>query len=227
MLLLVRLRICGRMRFLSHAEMLRVFQRACVRTRAQAKKPRAWSFAYSCGFNPRMRLSLPLPKSVGLECEGDLACIRIEAPSKTAIDPQQFKDELSAQLPKGCELLEVSVAETNAVPVPTGATYVLSLRPEAAVDRLKEKIAQLLGKETLIVKRPLDAAASRFKEVDVRGFLESVELSGSDVVVRCRVTAAGTIRVDEISELLEIGEDMPAGPVRRTDVRWERIQGLN
>ena len=55
------------MRFLSHAETIRVFQRACVRAGVQ--------IAYSQGFNPHQKMSLVPPRSVGVESNDDLLCL--------------------------------------------------------------------------------------------------------------------------------------------------------
>ena len=116
-LVLVKHKVYGNLRFLSHAETLRVFQRACVRADIKIH--------YSQGFNPRPKLSLPLPRSVGVEADDDLLCLRVK--SIGAIDNQldclglpfdndQLKSRLSAQLPVGCELLSVWVEKTKASP---------------------------------------------------------------------------------------------------------------
>ena len=68
-LLVIKFKLSGSLRFLSHAEMLKVFQRACVRAGIKIQ--------YSQGFNPRPKLSLPLPRSVGVETDEDLLCLRV------------------------------------------------------------------------------------------------------------------------------------------------------
>jgi hypothetical protein len=67
--LAVRFRIGGALRFLSHAETSRVFQRACARAGIPVK--------YSAGFNPHPKLSLPLPRSVGVESDDELLVVRL------------------------------------------------------------------------------------------------------------------------------------------------------
>ncbi|MBW7991664.1 MAG: DUF2344 domain-containing protein, partial [Planctomycetes bacterium] len=57
-MLVIKFRIGGPLRFISHAQTLSVFQRACVRAGIEIR--------YSQGFNPRPRLSLPLPRPVGV-----------------------------------------------------------------------------------------------------------------------------------------------------------------
>ncbi|MFB0524044.1 MAG: TIGR03936 family radical SAM-associated protein, partial [Phycisphaerae bacterium] len=213
----------GALRYICHAEMLKVFQRACARAGIKIQ--------HSQGFNPRPRLSLPLPRPVGIESDDDLLCLRVE---RDLSEPQAveyeslIKDKLSAQLPDGCELLSVEVPEAKSAPQPRCITYILSLRPEYADDRLKATIKHLSERKHIIVERKIDAEKLKIenrklkiKEVNVRPFLKSIELDDRGVIVECKFTSAGSIRVDEILKLLELGVEELAAPVRRTNVQWQ------
>jgi hypothetical protein len=48
-------------------------------------------------------------------------------------------------------------------------------------------------------------------------------MEGGDIVVDCKVSPAGTMRVDEILGLLQLAVEDLAGPVRRVCVQWEGI----
>ncbi|MHC4488481.1 MAG: hypothetical protein ACYS9C_02770, partial [Planctomycetota bacterium] len=56
--------------------------------------------------------------------------------------------------------------------------------------------------------------------VDVRGFLESIELDERGIVVECKISSAGSIRVEEILKLLELDVENLAAPIRRTNVQF-------
>ena len=73
------------MRFLSHAETMRLFQRACVRAGVKV--------AYSQGYNPHQRMSLVLPRSVGVESDDELLCLWL-AEGHTGIDAEALKSAL-------------------------------------------------------------------------------------------------------------------------------------
>jgi len=208
----IKFKVRGNLRFLSHAEMLKVFQRACVRA---GIKP-----AYSKGFNPRPKLFLPLPRSVGLETEDDLLCLRLET-STSPFDSGQFKVKLSSQLPEGCELLTVSVAKAKTSFRANAVTHVLTIGREHINEKLKNKIKRLLVSESLNLERRRSPNSSNSKNVDVRPFLKSIELNGRNIVVECKISPAGSIRVDEILELLELDYGMLAAPIRRTRVQWQ------
>jgi radical SAM-linked protein len=213
---LVKFKVCGNLRFLSHAETVRVFQRACSRAGIKMQ--------YSRGFNPRAKLSLPLPRTVGVESDDDLLCLRIEDGALS-----NFKAELSSQLPRGCEVLEVDVAKNSKTPGPCLATYVFPVcqsRPEAIRGKLAGRIECLLTSKSLFVNRGSYSAKigsrSRVKNVDVRPFLKSIKLDSKGVTVECKISPAGSIRVDEILKLLELDVEQLAQPIRRSSVQYRR-----
>jgi len=225
-MLVIKFRIGGPLRFISHAQTLSVFQRACVRAGIEIR--------YSQGFNPRPKLSLPLPRPVGVTSDDEMLCIRI----RKSISPQedcittQVHNSISEQLPQGFELLSVSVVETNTSFQPSSATYVLALvlalRKEYLNEELKATVKRLLASETLGIKRRITKKKSRtghrestVKNIDVRAFLESIELDQDGIIVKCKITPAGSIRVEEILSLLKLDVEKLALPVRRTSVQWK------
>jgi len=226
-MLVLKFRIGGSLRFLSHAQMLRVFQRACVRAGLKIQ--------YSQGFNPRPRLSLPLPRPVGIASDDELLCLRIRKDTS----PQKHKStrtegiydlctfvkaQLTEQIPQGCELLSVSIAESNTSFQPSSATYVLSARQEYLNEELKATIKRLLASESLSLERQIDSKKSRIKNIDVRRFLKSIELDGNSIIVECKIDSTGSIRVEEILKLLELDDvEKLALPIRRTNVQWQKV----
>jgi radical SAM-linked protein len=204
------------LRFLSHAETIRVFQRAFARA--------GFDLDHSQGFNPRPRLSLPLPRSVGVETDDDLLCVQIKAEASN-FDAERFLGRLSAHLPQGCSLVSAEALSTKQRFEAAWVTYVLTAGPQYSVAKLRTRIERVLASDSLELQRTVDAKGT-LRKVDVRRYLESIELKDRHVVVRCRVSAAGSIRVEEILSLLELEVDRLAGAVRRTCVTW-RQHGKN
>ena len=218
-MLVLKFRISGSLRFLSHAQMLRVFQRACVRAGLKIQ--------YSQGFNPRPRLSLPLPRPVGVASEDELLSIRVHqrtGAQEHSLIAERAHRNLSAQLPEGCELLSVNVAKANTSFQPCSATYVLAVRKEYLNEELKTTIKHLLASENLNIRRYIDKKNPKIKNVDVRGFLKSIELDGNSIIVECKISSAGSIRVEEILKLLQLDDvEKLALPIRRTNVQWQKV----
>jgi radical SAM-linked protein len=192
--------------------MLRLFQRACMRAGIKLR--------HSEGFNPRPKLSLPLPKPVGVEVDDDLLSLLLDA-SDSAFDPEQFKEALSAQLPQNCRVLAVTAAKQRAAPQPRDAAYLLPLSQEHLSKELKTRIDRLMASDSLNLNRRLAAKRSTCKNVDVRPFIKSITFHNEGIVVECKTSPAGSIRVDEILELFELDDQKLAEPVRRTSVQWQ------
>ncbi len=230
----IRFRIAGTMRFLSHAETARVWQRACARA--------ALPVRYSEGFNPHPRMSLPLPRPVGVEAEEELLVAKLREESGAGESQAEreaaVKRALAAQLPEGMEVLAVELAGAGTSFHPQSAEYVLPLRIEeraGLAERLQEKIVGIMESEHCMVERASgEGRASR--PVDVRPFLLSVRLEGGTgfptrnfalgspaLIVQHRTGEGGSIRVEEILQLFGLGLQDLAGPVRRTNVIWKII----
>jgi hypothetical protein len=125
-------------------------------------------------------------------------------------------------------MLSVSVVNANTSFQPCSATYVLVVRKEYVNEELKATIKRLLACESLCIQRRITRKKSgtvrresTVKNIDVRGFLESIELDPGGIIVKCKVTPAGSVRLDEILRLLELDVKKLALPVRRTSVQWK------
>jgi hypothetical protein len=56
--------------------------------------------------------------------------------------------------------------------------------------------------------------------VDVRPFLKSIELDDKNILVQCKISAAGSIRIEEILKLLELTIENLTAPIRRESVHY-------
>jgi radical SAM-linked protein len=211
MLVLTTFTMGGTLRFLSHAETLSLFQRAFVRAGINLR--------YSRGFNPRPKTSLPLPRSVGVRAEEDLLCAWLDA-SPLAFDPERFRLDLSAHLPQGLQLNSVQTVQDGTSFHPQSATYVFEVRPECLTHELTAR-AETLNRARAIVVSRHNHARARTRNIDLRPFLEHVELGQNHIAVRCKITDNGSVRVAEILEMLGVSVECLDSPVRRTDVSWQ------
>jgi radical SAM-linked protein len=209
MLVVIRFRIGASVRFLSHAETMRVFQRACVRAGVQ--------IAYSQGFNPHQKMSLVPPRSVGVESDDDMLCLWLKE-GQTGIDAETFK----AALPEGIEIISVENSQAKNIPEPISARYTLKVQDQKINDGIRKHVADVLAGDKYIVNRRT-GENSETKPVDVRPFLEAIEADREEFTVDCKISPAGTIRIDEILGLLQLKTADLTGPVRRTKVQWKGI----
>ncbi len=219
MLLAIKFKVKGNLRFISHAEMMRVFQRACVRAGIPLR--------YSRGFNPHPKMSLPLPRPVGVESDDELLCVHVDC-DQGRIQTNDYLQQIMAQLPEGCRVLSVEVYPKKTSFRPACATYILTVRNEYPKDKLKDVIERVLARENLNVKRKTGFGGQKrrikgteLKNIDVRGFLKSIKLANNSIIVECNISPDGSIRIDEIMELLELDNNELEAPIMRTDVQWQ------
>jgi radical SAM-linked protein len=221
----VRFAIDGMLRFLSHAETLRLFERACARARVPVK--------YTQGYNPHPKLSLPLPRSVGVAADDELLVLRVhevagfplgeaEEAARQAWQ-ERVRDRLAAELPADVVLHSVTLERSSASFAPESAQYVLALREIGDADAaagLRARAADLLASESLVLDRisPKKGGARR---VDVRAFLRSIRFEGSRAIVECGISNAGAIRVGEIMTLLGVEPADLVAPIRRQNILWK------
>ena len=196
--------------FLSHSETMCFFERAAVRAGLPLR--------YSQGFNPRPRISLPLPRSVGVQSDAELFCVEVEG--GTELDCQNLKDRLAAQMADGFVLDSVKITESKKTPQPVSVSYRFTLKEDFPVAGLSVQINELLASDTAIGTR-VAKKNGRTRHVDVRGFIDSIELSDRCVTVKCNVSPFGTIRIDEIQALIGLPTEQLAEPVRRVEVVWK------
>jgi radical SAM-linked protein len=160
-------------------------------------------------------MSLVLPRSVGVESDDEMLCLWLEE-DDAGFDVEALKGEL----PNGIEISSVEISRAKNVPEPSSARY--EIKVKRVDEGIKGRIEKLLASDRIIVERR-SGEDSKVKTVDVRPFLESISVEAGDVVVDCKISQAGTIRVDEILGLLRLGVEDLAEPVKRTGVRWSGI----
>jgi radical SAM-linked protein len=129
------------MRFTSHRDFSRAFERALVRARVP--------MAYSSGFNPHPRISYAGAAPTGSASEAEY----LEIGLAELVDPDRLAEALDAALPDGLDVLEV-------VPSAGGA---LADRLEASVWRLtlagepkavvRDAVAAFLARDEVTVER--------------------------------------------------------------------------
>jgi radical SAM-linked protein len=197
------------LRFLSHAETMRLFQRACVRAGVK--------MAYSQGYNPHQRMSLVLPRSVGVESDDELLCLWL-AEGQTGIDANLLKDAL----PEEIEIISVETSQAKNVPEPISARYIMQVPLQYVDDNARRRIEEILVSDKVVVDRRT-GENSRTRPIDVRPFLESIKAEQGQVAVDCKISQAGTIRVDEILGLLHLKTADLTGPVKRIGVQWKGL----
>jgi radical SAM-linked protein len=193
----------GDVRFTSHHDLMRVFERALRRA--------ALPVAFSEGHNPRPRISLPAPLSVSFQGSNEVADIGLDQWMR----PQDFGRRLQEELPRGIAIRSVEVTSTHPDRQPTALSYRIPLLAGHSLD--PQKIDALMAREQVLVERERKDAV---KEVDVRRFIKALRLDGDALLMLLECSSEGTARPEEVLQALGCAEgtDYLVGDIERTHV---------
>lgn len=184
--LAIRYAITGDLRFLSHQDTLRLFQRAFARAGVAIR--------YSEGFNPRPRISLAMPRPVGVESCDELLVIELTSPA----DPDVVLTHLQAQLPTGITLKSAVQLAMQDRCMPISAEYAMPV-DVAMTTSLQRAAGDLMAKTRHVVDRKT-TDGQRKKSVDIRAFLREIRLDDGLLIWSQTVCVDGTARVGEVLE---------------------------
>jgi radical SAM-linked protein len=200
--------IDGDLRSLSHHDTIRMWTRAIRRA--------GLPLAYSQGFNPLPKISLPLPRPVGVASDAELAVVGMGE----VVDADSAAERLNGVFPPGCRIHRAAVLPARMSPQPDSATYE-ALLDEALLAGLEARIARTLSLTEIETERD-GGPARRSRKIEIRPFIETIELSGKTLAVRTRVTESGTVRVDEWLGVLGLDPAAVLHRVRRVHVEWKQ-----
>ncbi len=182
-----RVRFCkqGDVRFTSHHDMMRLFERVLRRARLPV--------AMSKGFNPRPRMSLPAALGVGVKGCNEV----LDFEFSRWVAPEDVKRRLAAQLPDGIFIKSLQ----NPASKPDRRAKHLSYRVPLLEGHpvTDERIQALLARREFTVER---RRKEKVKTVNIRPFIRRIRLRGDELHLLLDVTQAGTARPDEVARAL-------------------------
>jgi radical SAM-linked protein len=185
----------GRLRFTSHRDFSRAFERAVFRARIP--------MAYSSGFNPHPRISYLGAAPMGSESEAEY----VEIALAEVIDPVRAHADIDEALPEGLDVIEVvASAGTSLAERLEGSWWRIRLL-DTPLDDVRRAVAQLLDTEEVIVERMTKKGVRSF---DARAAIVSLAVSESpagepacailDVVLR---HGSPSVRPDDVLAALQ------------------------
>jgi len=201
-------RVEGDMRFLSHRDMIRLFERALVRTALPVK--------YTEGFNPHARLSILLPRPVAIASDQEAIVIEFDEP----IDGMNAARQLSEATPCGIDVFDTLRLECGERPRPRLARYRLELA-ERVDETVHGQILEILESEVVMVQRK-HPGTGKVRSVDIRPSIADLQIDGQQAIefALCP-TSDVTARPAEIAGLVGLDPQTSNHRIRRTEIQWE------
>lgn len=175
----------GDARFLSHRETQTIWQRAMVRADIPV--------CYSQGFNPHIKMSLPLPRSVGVASESELLVVHISS----YFHPHEVGARLAGQLPDGIGCVEIGYFRDKVKPQPSEVSYRLEVFDSVDMNKLSAMIDQFSQTEAHMVGREA-RGRHKARSVNIKDDIKSIRLEGNVIYLTMTLTQGVTARLDEI-----------------------------
>lgn len=207
----------GDLRFVSHHDMLRLFRRALARAEVPVR--------FTQGFNPHPRMSLPLPRPVGMASETEVLMIETECDA----DPDDMLGRLQRHTPPDLQMVSARRLALRERVEPEFVRYRFCPeqmpRSSDLSNDLKTKVRLVLDAETIEVERTKPGNEAK-RVIDIRPYIENISVVDDAVEFTLRVTQSGTARPSEVVGALGYGTESINHQIRRIDVRWRQFVGV-
>lgn len=189
-----------RLRFTSHRDFARAFERAVRRA--------GIPIGFSSGFSPHPKISYANAAPTGAASEAEY----LEIGLTDEREADAVRDALDGALPPGLDVVEVVVSGPGSLADRLEASEWRIEIPEADVDELRAAVASFVAAADVSVDRMTKRG---LRAIDVRGAVEKLNVDGAAVVAIVRSTIP-TVRPDDIvSGLREHGLTTGATPIAR------------
>jgi len=204
----IRYSIAGDLRFISHHDALRLFERAIARAGVPVR--------FSEGFNPRPRMSLTLPRSVGIASSDEMLVLDLSEP----MDGDEIRSRMAAQMPQGLEIRGVERVDDQDRRLPCSADYELTVTADQ-FEALSQAATAVLERPEILVER-MTPGVKTPRRIDVRPYITAIRVEAGRLVWSQSITATGTIRPGEMLELLGLASGDHLHRLHRTNVAHQR-----
>ena len=203
-----------RLRFISHLDLQRFFQRALNRT--------GLPIAFSQGFNPHPLLSFGSALALGWTSEYEIIDVKLAVP----MGRKRTEEAMRAALPVDLPVLEVKLVDDKH-PAPMAMVCASDYEIELSGDNAEatlNAIETFLAKDVVMAMRKTKSGE---KEVDIRPWAFSIERTECGMNVRLKATEKDTLKPDLlVRTLAEIaGVEVPAAKIHRKCLLGESAEG--
>jgi radical SAM-linked protein len=194
------------LKFISHLDIMRLWQRAMHR----ADIP----LAYTEGFSPHPRISLAAPLAVGVTSEAEL----MDVFCNKWVSPHSFTAAVSPQLPPGIEISQVHMVAPT-LPSLQSQVSQAEYEVEAETDKdqagVEAALASLLSLEELPWHHERDTGTRNY---DLRALIDDLWLVGwrhghCTIGMKLRCDSSGSGRPEQVAAALDLGHPIS---IRRT-----------
>jgi radical SAM-linked protein len=194
----LRFRKDGALRWLSHHDLLRTFERLLRRS--------GLPFRNTKGFNPHPRIVFALSLPLGVIGRAEVVDLELDE----EVSPDQVQNRLQAQCPAGLTILDAHrIPPTTGIHV-KGLCYAVTVPAERVV-QTQQRIREVLAGGPCWVERSKPVQ----RRLDIRPFLRDLRLSAESgkLEMDLWLLPSGTARPDEVLAVLGLEDLLENGAV--------------
>ncbi len=181
-------KIVGRLKFLSHKELMRVIARAFRRAQI--------SLAYSQGFHPHPLLSFGPSLPVGMAGLSELFDVRLTKEWPTS----ELEKRFSSYLPQGMELVKIKsipIKEPSINAAVISADYEIEWPEES--DEPGDFNASILSRDKIVIQRK---TGKGIKEIDLRPGIYEIQWNAPTLEMRLAFSPTMYVRPSEVLSIM-------------------------
>jgi radical SAM-linked protein len=194
------------LKFISHLDIMRLWQRALHRT--------GIPLAYTEGFSPHPRISLAAPLAVGVTSQSEL----MDVFCSKWVSPHSFTAAVSQQLPPGIQILQVHMVAPTLPSLQSQVSHTeYEVETETDKDQaaIKAALASLLSLEELPWHHQRDTGTRNY---DLRALIDDLWLVGwrrghCTIGMKLRCDSSGSGRPEQVAAALDLSHPTS---IRRT-----------
>ena len=162
----------GDMRYISHLDIMRLFQRALKRKGIRLK--------YSEGYSPHPKMSIAQPLSLGYTSRGEY----FEFETMEDMDPEEVRQRLDSAMPEGIRMVSCSLLKETkkaAGALIAAADYQVGVRmtDPAGYEKLKEAADWFLRQPSVMILKE-QKKSGKTREIDIREKVRKLEILPRD-----------------------------------------------
>lgn len=155
-------------KYISHLDLMRTFQRAIRRA--------GIPIAYSSGFNPHQEISFGAPLALGTSSSAEYVDIKLARD----MDMAEIKEMLNKNLPQGIKVaggIKLPENAKSAMAIVTHARYTVRMMiSDTGEDRLQQDIERFLEQSEIKVMKKQPKKDFELKETDIRPMIIGMKL---------------------------------------------------
>ncbi len=216
--------------FISHLDLLRVFERAIKRADIPV--------AYTQGFNPRPIMAFATALAIGVASEGEYVDIQLTDNMSSDL----FMNNLNSVLPEGLKIIKsISIDKKvkSLMSIISSSIYLVKLKTSNLLNEedIREYIKEFLNKDEIIQlkekkqKRGRRSRNPEIQKVNIKPFIKALELFSvdghelllkMDLVTGSRGNLKAEVVVDKLQELTDLKIEPYETRIQRLDLFTEK-----